>query len=174
MPVRAHGGRSVRSVTGGLTSVEEVRMRMRPWTTLALLLAVFTMHGLQCTSAGEHTGAGPVASHTTTLATGSDSSAAAMIVVSDPGHAMPSGALAADPASAVPGAGHGTAPPSAGHLLTACLAVLAAGLAALLVLLGPRLSGLTPLVSRLLRPRRGRWPTPPRPPDLFSLCVLRT
>jgi hypothetical protein len=83
-------------------------------------------------------------------------------------------AAAADGPAAVSDAGHGSAPhEAAGHLGTLCLAVLAAGIAVLLALLVPRLVGLASPALRRVRGRTCRWLTLLRPPDLFSLCLLR-
>ena len=59
------------------------------------------------------------------------------------------------------------------HLLAACLAVLAAGLAVLLVLAALGLVRLVLAVARRSCVRDLPRPAPPRPPDLLSLCVLR-
>jgi hypothetical protein len=84
-----------------------------------------------------------------------------------------------------PATEHGAAPATAtgstqghwhglpGHLLAACLAVLAAGLAALLVLAVLGLVRLGLAAARHSRLRDLPWLALPRPPDLLSLCVLR-
>ena len=155
---------------------------MRLWTTLALLLAVFAMHGLQCAAGANHPGAGPVSAHTAMHpATGQEIvPAAAMPSVGDPvpaAHSGPTDAVAPTTATDAPGpgAGHGGVPHSlAEHLWTLCLAVLAAGLAVLLAVLAARLLRLTLPTATPPWLRGLRWPAPPRPPDLSSLCVLRT
>ncbi|MFP5371807.1 MAG: hypothetical protein ACLGI3_13825, partial [Actinomycetes bacterium] len=80
--------------------------------------------------------------------------------------------VAAQP-SAAPIGEHNNAPRGAGHLWAVCLAVLAAGLAVLLTVLGSR------LVPRWLAAWKGSGshttgvPWLPRPPDLHALCLLR-
>ncbi|MGY1679925.1 hypothetical protein [Geodermatophilus sp. SYSU D01176] len=155
-------------------------MTVRLWTALLLLAAVFTVHGAQCTAAAEGAGS---ASHPAVGATGlgpihSQLPATAPTILADPtdtvhatgaGHAgPPDTAVTAAPASA----GHGGAPhDAAGHLWTACLAVLAAGLAVLLAVLAPRLAHLT---SPALTHARARFRSrTPRPPGLSALCLLR-
>jgi hypothetical protein len=140
-----------------------------------LLAAVFLGHGLQCgsgASGSEHAGH---RSDTTVVA--------AALTVTDP-HLMPSdhgtsGAAmstaavsdAAHTASAGSSSGHWHGLP--GHLWAACLAVLAAGLAVLLLLTAPRLMRLALPAALPAWLRAPSWPAPPRPPDLSSLCVLR-
>jgi hypothetical protein len=148
---------------------------------LLLLGAVFAMHGLSCTDTADR---------------GAGHSAPAVTIAGPSGHAMTAAAVAsnvlagpaaadhAGPSSAIPGAGgaavvpptgHGSAPhSSAAHLWAACLAVLAAGLAAMLALLAPHVVRLVaPALSRALTGARGSLP-PPRPPDLHAPCLLRT
>lgn len=171
-------------------------MAVRLWTAMLVLIGVFVMHGAQCAAADGAGHSSPAAhspaahspaGHSAVLApTGTlvhDVAEAAGVVA---GTAIaPIGTVLADtPPAAHPAAGfpagvaamagspasdsHGTA----GHLWTVCLAVLAAALAVLLAVLLPR-SG---LVSRLALPRvraRLRSLSPPRPPDLSELCLLR-
>lgn len=154
-------------------------MAARGWTALLLLAAVFAMHGVQCTSAGIHHTAGhsadPVAAAPSALLAGgshpgmgspgpearSSVHDTAAVVAAAP----PAGLLAADGSSAPTGAG--------GHLWALCLAVLAAGLAALLVLLLPRLLTRLPAAKARLRQHASTGLAPLRPPDLHSLCLLR-
>ena len=151
-------------------------MAARLWTALLMLAAVFAMHGLQCTSAAHGAADGPgqapaaaVAMTAPTLADGHLAAAG----LTDP--MAGERAVPGSPAVAVTDAGHDTRPHgSAGHLWTWCLAVLAAGIAALLALLAPRLIGLAPSALRRAPARARGWCTPPRPPDLFALCLLRT
>jgi hypothetical protein len=89
-----------------------------------------------------------------------------------PAHATATTSVAA--VAAPVDAGHGGAPHDwAAHLWTACLAVLAVALAVLLALLVPRLVQLGPPAPRNARTRARGWLTPPRPPDLSALCLLR-
>jgi hypothetical protein len=146
-------------------------MTARGWAALLLLLAVVTAHALQCTAADG--GAAPVPP-------------IAMVAFAGPAagddHPANSGHLAAPPATdhavataSVFGGAHDTAPGhAAGHLWTVCLAVLAAGLAVLLLLLEPRSVHLAPAaLTRALGRAAGSLPLP-RPPDLHALCLQRT
>ena len=145
---------------------------------MLLLAAVFLGHGLQC---------GSVAGGATHGVHGGDIPAVSVALTAADAHLTGSAAVhGADfPATAPPVADHDAVPTTAGsapehghglpgHLWAVCLAVFAAGLAVLLALAG----------QRLLRPALpAAWPAwlrhlrrlaPPRPPDLFSLGVLRT
>jgi hypothetical protein len=162
-----------------------VVMAARLWTALLMLAAVFAMHGMQCTAAADSAGSAATTAHVTTTA---HVGSVAMTALT-PGHARPApGAVSFDdptPAhttataivAAVPAlvdAGHSGAPHDwAAHLWTACLAVLAVALAVLLALLVPRLVQMGPPVLRNARTRARGWLTPPRPPDLSALCLLR-
>ncbi|TFV67216.1 UNVERIFIED_ORG: hypothetical protein E4P37_03395 [Bacillus sp. AZ43] len=156
-------------------------MATRLWTALLLLSAVFAVHGVQCSAAvGDHAaghGAPAVTlqaappdggGHTAMTATLGDHTAA---LTTGLGAAM----TAAAPAVAMLTEGHGSGPAGAGgHLWTLCLAVLAAGLAALLALLLPR--SLTLLRAARAGLRAHLFPAGlalPRPPDLSALCLLR-
>jgi hypothetical protein len=156
-------------------------MAARGWTALLLLAAVFAMHGLQCTAAGTERAAGHGAAtvalvpaglhdggaHTSATGTPSDAPGAPLDTTAMVGAAAPPAGLLA--------AGHDSTPAGAGgHLWTLCLAVLAAGLAALLTLLLPRTPAHPgPPWARLrIRPPAGLAPL--RPPDLHVLCLLRT
>lgn len=146
----------------------------RGWALL-LLAAVFTMHGLQCAAAdssaassahgtGVHAASGAApAPHQV------DSSAA---TASHEGMSAPTLTAAAVAGSPL-GAGHDSSPHGAGHLWAVCLAVLAAGLAAMLVALVGRLPELRLPLLRPVTERPWGWLSPPRPPDLHSLCLLR-
>lgn len=153
-------------------------MGARLWTALLILAAVFVMHGLQCAAApaaGDGSVANPAhiaaAPH---LGPAGTTTPDHLPVAPDAGG--PDGALSghAGTADAPVDAGHGGAPHDwAAHLWTACLAVLAAALAVLLALGLPRV-----VRSGAPTPARGRvhlpvWLTPPRPPDLSVLCLLR-
>jgi hypothetical protein len=71
------------------------------------------------------------------------------------------------------GTDHDSSPHGAGHLWALCLAVLAAGLAVLLLALVRRsLAIRLPLLPRAIGRALGSF-SPPRPPDLYSLCLMR-
>ena len=150
----------------------------RGWVLL-LLAAVFTMHGLQC--AGADSGAASGA-HGTVHAMAADGPdpvvhlVAPVATIASADHLSAQPLVAAGPATTVGvplGADHDSSPHGAGRLRALCLAVLAAGLAALLLLLKGRLPSLMlPVPRRVIGQARG-WPGPARPPDLHSLCLLR-
>jgi hypothetical protein len=156
-------------------------MAARLWTALLLLTAVFAMHGMQCTSAADGAGSAATTAHVATtahagsvtmpaLTAGQARSAAGAASFDDPMPAHPATAAAV---AAPVGAGHSGAPHDwAAHLWTACLAVLAVALAVLLALLVPRLVQMGPPAPRKVTRARRRV-TPPRPPDLSALCLLR-
>ena len=143
---------------------------------MLLLAAVFLGHGLQCGSAAGDTGRPGVHPQ------------ASVVLAAGSGHVTPTAAghgpgvaATAQPAAhhdATPAAtagrapGHGHGPP--GHLWGVCLAVLAAGLAVLVALAADRPLRPVPRAAWPAWLRDLRWPAPPRPPDLFALCVLRT
>jgi hypothetical protein len=156
----------------------------RGWV-LVLLAAVFSMHGLQCVAADSGAPAWAHGTGHSVAAVGPDDvlhlvgSDAAMVSVGN--MSVSAGDMSAPPAAAVTAAmvgvplgwSHDSSPHGSGHLWAWCLAILAAGLAALLLALIGSLPGI-----RLPRPRRvtGRawaWLSPPRPPDLYSLCLMR-
>jgi hypothetical protein len=157
-------------------------MAARGWAALLLLFAVLAVHGLQCGSASDgaaHAGVPPVVSVAAPLVVGdahhSDSGAhhsdspVAHTVPLAAGHDAASAAVAT-----IPGGDSGSAPhQGAGHLWAVCLAVLAAGLALLLALPGPRLTVRAPAAVRTPSRAVGFLPLP-RPPDLHALCLLRT
>ncbi len=139
-------------------------MAVRLWTALLLLAAVFTLHGLQC-AVGDHTAGSPGAGGEQHAAV-----AALTLPAAAAGHApAPGSVMAAAPAHDAPK----RTPHSTGQLWTVCLAVLAAGLAALLALILPRLVQLarSGLPRALADARRALMPL--RPPDLSELCLLR-
>jgi hypothetical protein len=161
-------------------------MAARLWTALLVLVVVFVMHGAKCTAAADDVGHPSPAAHFTvpapagTLMHGAAETAAVITatglapvvtVLADttpathPATVSPAAVAADDSPSSD---SHGTA----GHLWTVCLAVLAAALAVLLALLLPHPG----LLARLAPPRvraRLRSLSPPRPPDLSELCLLR-
>jgi hypothetical protein len=154
-------------------------MAVRLWTALLPLAAVFTLHGLQC-AVGDHTAGSPGAGgeqHAAVAALTLPAAAAghapapgSVMAAAAAGHApAPGSVMAAAPAHDAPK----RTPHSTGQLWTVCLAVLAAGLAALLALILPRLVQLarSGLPRALADARRALMPL--RPPDLSELCLLR-
>ncbi|MGY1682428.1 hypothetical protein [Geodermatophilus sp. SYSU D01176] len=148
----------------------------RGWAAALLFAAVLLGHGLQCGSAADGVVHG---------VHGGDAAALSVALTAIDAHLSGSAAdHGADVSATAPPATHHDAAPATtagsapghwhglpGHLWAVCLAVLAAGLAILLALAALRQPWPTASPVRL----RGLfWPTPPRPPDLFSLCVLRT
>ncbi len=156
-------------------------MAARGWTALLLLAAVFAMHGLQCTAAGTDHAAGHGAATAAPAPAGLLGNGAHTGATNTPTD-VPGAhvdtlvmVVAAAPAAGLLAAGHDSTPVGAGgHLWTLCLAVLAAGLAALLVLLLPRTPTLPGPPRAWLRTRLPTGLAPLRPPDLNALCVLRT
>jgi hypothetical protein len=153
-----------------------VAVSKQRWWGLLVLAAVFAMHGVQCTdhdlassgytaTVGVHAGAS-LAGDGPPPHGASDQLIQASVV---DGHAV--SVLAHGPAAAQ----HGDHPAaSLGHLWAVCLAVLSAGLAVLVALLVRR-RGIGAPPDRWQRlPRRPGLSTVPRPPDIYSLCVLRT
>ncbi|WP_147252394.1 DUF6153 family protein [Blastococcus sp. TF02A-30] len=153
-------------------------MRGRRGWVLLLLAAVFAMHGLQCAAADSGT---TTAAHGTVHTTPAQPDPVLHAV--GPGMVMESAAAmtAAAPAAVVAGAaigaslteGHDGAPHPAGHLWALCLAVLAAGLAAILLVLTGRLGEFRLPLTRRTTGGPWAWLRPPRPPDLYSLCLMR-
>lgn len=143
------------------------------WSVLLLLSAVFGMHGIQCMGADS--------SMPTPHAADAASSASASPHVAIPAEVAavtavllpaPEGAPSVVGA-AVDRAGHRGPAGLMDHLGAVCLAVLAAGLGALVLVLS-RVRSVRPGV---LRRRVHRWLSsldPPRAPDIHFLCVLRT
>ncbi len=161
-------------------SLDGVGTTARGWAALLLLAAVFLGHGLQCGSPSDGAAhAGPdrdIPTMSVTIA-----AAGVHLTATAAGHGADSAASApptthsgtspATTAGSAPGHWHGLP----GHLWAVCLAVLAAGLAVLLVLTGPRLlRQRTPPAASPSWLRGLSWPAPTRPPDPFCLCVLRT
>ena len=145
------------------------------WWVLLVLAAFFSMHGVQCIAADsvamEHMGASAAAVA---------SAGTSIEMVSSPAdHAVPSTAAVHSStdgsAAGLHPSGHGSPMNSAmSHLGAACLAVLSATLAALVaVAIALAIASFVPAT----RPSAPRWTqrlSPLRPPDIFSLCVLRT
>jgi hypothetical protein len=150
-------------------------MAARLWTALLMLAAVFAMHGLQCTSAAAQS-VGVAPAHIATAAPTSTDGHSAGATAPGPADLMAADqAVTGPPAAASADPGHGSTPHgSAEHLRTLCLAVLAAGIAVLLAMTGARLIQLASPALRRARTRVSGWLPPPRPPDLFALCLLRT
>ncbi len=149
---------------------------MHGWAAVLLQAAVLLGPGLQCsTTAGHGThavhGEGSPTASVALTTTDTHRANPTAHAAESPGMAAPAAQTDVTPATTVdstPGHWHGLP----GHLWMVCLAVLAAGLAVLLDVLAPRLLGLaSPLTTPELR--GARWPTPLRPPELASLCVLR-
>jgi hypothetical protein len=144
------------------------------WWALLLLAAVFGMHGVQCMGADSSM----VAPHADASGALPSPMPSAHVMGNDSVATAPE--FSAEnllPAVPVIAAGmHEHKQPTGlmDHLWTVCLAVLSAGLAAIALLL---LKKRRPSFPALSRPRGHRWLTgldPPRPPDIYSLCVLRT
>lgn len=135
-------------------------MSGRRFWVLLVLAAVFAMHGVQCTAGMSSPGIGDHA----------PSAGVAVAAVDAGGGLGPHADVAGTSRT-----GHdSSAPASSGHLQALCLTVLAAAVAVLVVLLGDRACGLLLLPRWLpVLPRPG-WTRPPRPPDLHTLCLLRT
>ena len=155
----------------------------RGWAAVLLLAAVFLGHGLQCATTGNgatHVGTAVGAGH----AVSADDGLSATAVAVGAAHAQPTASVTVHTGTA-PATEHDVAPAATtggtqghwhglpGHLLAACLAVLAAGLAILLVLAALGLVRLVLAAARRSCVRGLPWLVPPRPPDLLSLCVLR-
>jgi hypothetical protein len=155
-----------------------VSVRGRRGWVLLLLAAVFTMHGLPCAAADS---GGPSGAHDTIHAIGAAGPHPVLHLVAT-GAAMASDHTTASPLAAAVtvatigmplGADHDSTPHGSGHLRAWCLAVLAAGLAVLLLALVGRSPGTRlPLPLRAIG-RAWGWQSPPRPPDLNSLCLMR-
>lgn len=137
----------------------------RMWV-VALLVAVFSMHGVPSVAAAASPAFGAVATpHSVTAVARAPASSGMQSSAPEPVGTMASAQLQ----------GHATPAHPSIHLWAACVAVLLAGML---------LAGAAVLVRRLAtRPEQRlaaspRWPSswarPPRPPDLFSLCLLRT
>jgi hypothetical protein len=146
-------------------------MTGRLWTVLLLLAGVLAVHGLQCAADGGHGATHvPAASVVlTTLSTGHADAAPAVTALVAPA----SGEHTSATTTATAGdRGTGAPHESAGHLWTACLAVLAAAFAVLLAVLLARPAQLLRQALAHARARLGSL-APPRPPDLSVLCLLR-
>jgi hypothetical protein len=150
----------------------------RGWVLL-LLAAVFAMHGLQCAGADSAAPSGAHgAIHGVTAAEPDP-----MLHLVGPVVAMASAdhLTAPTPAAAVTaatvgiplGADHDSTPQGAGHLWALCLAVLAAGLAVLLRALVRRSPAIRLPLPRRVTGKAWEWLSPPPPPDLYSLCLMR-
>ena len=129
----------------------------RSWI-LVLLAAVFLMHGIPSTAVGN--GATPGAH--SEMAAGPD-----VVHTASAAHAAPA---VDDERTDHDSSSHSTA----SHAWNACLAVLLIGMALLVLLVVRRSSALPD--HRAPPGMRGSvtWVSPPRPPDLSVLCLLRT
>ena len=153
-------------------------MRGRRGWVLLLLAAVFTMHGLQCAGAD---GAAPPVAHGAVHAV-ADAGPDPVLHVAGPVAAMASADhMTGTPLAAANTAATGSVPPDhdssrhgAGHLWALCLAVLAAGLAVLLLALVRRSTAIRLPLLRRATGQAWEWLSPPQPPDLYSLCLMRT
>lgn len=154
-------------------------MRGRRGWVLLLLAAVFTMHGLQCAGADS---AAPSGAHGVIHAVAAAEpdpvlhlvGPVAAMASADHMTAPPLAAAVAAATVGVPlGADHDSSPHGAGHLWALCLAVLAAGLAVLLLALVRRSPAIRLPLSRRATRQAWEWLSPPRPPDLYSLCLMR-
>ena len=137
---------------------------------LVLMIAVLSMHGAQYMSAGAHGPAAVTAEHPIDAAAATALILAPLSLVDDVGMTMAAEQLAAPSLVAA-----GTMPAHSlpAHVWSLCLAVLLAGFA----LLGAALARRTTAgrVHASLSPSRVpvlRF-SPPRPPDLAVLCLLR-
>ncbi|WP_143030463.1 hypothetical protein [Blastococcus aurantiacus] len=134
------------------------------------------MHGLQCTPA-DHTGTAPVQSAAISAHGEQPPSAVTAMAAAMPVAQHNAVIPAPDQAAVAGAAAHGrsdTSPHSgAGHLWSLCLAVLAAGLALLLALAGPRLLRHSRTAALPAFTRAAKSVTLLRPPELSALCVLR-
>ncbi|MGN6687551.1 MAG: hypothetical protein ACTHK1_08435 [Actinomycetales bacterium] len=144
------------------------------WCALLLLAAVFGMHGVQCMGADSpmvaphaHASGALTPPMPSAHVMGDDSLAAAVAPSAE--NLLPAGPVMA--------AGtHEPKQPTGlmDHLWAVCLAVLSAVLAAIALLL---LKKRRPSIPAPPMARGHRWWTgldPPRPPDIYCLCVLRT
>jgi hypothetical protein len=143
----------------------------RAWV-LALLSAVFLMHGAPSMATDTSAASSAVPSSHAEMASSHDGGGAPLVAASLGSESVVPAVTPLDSEPPEDGAPTHT---TAGHLWTACLAVLLAGLvlfAALLIRRLPAALRHHAVAARL----RGAlaWLRPPRPPDLFALCLLRT
>ena len=153
-------------------------MHSRRWWALFVLAAVFTMHGLQCAAVemsgmpGDH---GVVASAPVDGYIVSSSDVLGPSAVDGTPLLAAAGAHNAPLLSPTSGHVPDAEPHGSAHALwTLCLAVLAAGLIAFMAVTGARVR-LARQHLTLFNALRALAAVPaPRPPDLYSLCLLRT
>ncbi|MGY1842773.1 hypothetical protein [Modestobacter sp. SYSU DS0875] len=153
-------------------------MAVRVWTVLLVMAGVFAMHGLQCATAHDVDHGSGLHPAATTLATAPATAAAERPALvhagARTGHGTAGGPVAAADLTAPSVVEHEHTPGSpTGQLWSLCLAVLAAGIAALCPLLAPRLLSVAARLPAQVCSRVGSWPAPLRPPDLSALCLLR-
>lgn len=135
---------------------------MRRLFAVLVLAAVVAMHGTPARAAAGDAGHGGALVDMTVAA---PSALPGAHFLDQPGPLAPSGVAPASPVTP----GHGVD----SHVLAACLAVLLAALT-LLAAVVPTGQRARPLLrGPTVRPLSG-WKVPPRPPDLFALCLLRT
>jgi hypothetical protein len=149
----------------------------RGWVLL-LLAAVFAMHGLQCAAADPRPA---TEAHGTLHSTVTEPGQALHLVgagvvmaSADALATAPLDALLPAAAFGIPSPGdHSSAPHAGGHLWALCLAVLAAGLAVLLIASSGRPpKAWLPLQRRSGGGSVGSLPSL-RPPDPYLLCLMR-
>ncbi|RBY94670.1 hypothetical protein DQ244_05130 [Blastococcus sp. TBT05-19] len=138
----------------------------RAWAAALLLAAVLLGHGLQCAAGPAHPGH---AAHVPEVSAGPLALAAVDAPVGVTAHHA---APAPSPdATAGDRESNGGLP---AHLWATCLAVLAVGLAVLLGIAGVPARRLRRATEPSARLDTTAGQPPPRPPDIFALCVLRT
>lgn len=143
------------------------------WWVLLLLSALFGMHGLQCVGADTSMPMPQAAVTAAPAAFSHGGWAPDEVTALQAAAPMAEGIGPSGLRAAVDHPGDGSPSGLMDHLGMLCLAVLAAGLAALALVLFRRRRGL----RAALRHRAHRWLNslePPRPPDIYTLCVLRT
>lgn len=153
-------------------------MHTRRWWALLVLAAVFTMHGLQSAAVemsgmpGDHA---VVASPPVNGFLASPSEKIGPMAVDEtPLHSV-AGAVSARLLQPMSGQVPDAEPHGLVHALwTLCLGVLAAGLIALLAMTGTRVRIARQQLTLVPATRALAGVTASRPPDLHSLCLLRT
>ena len=137
------------------------------------------MHGLQCAAAESSAPSGAHGTIHTVAAAGPDpvlhrvAPGAAMASVDHMTTPPLAAAVTAATVGVPLGVGHDSTPHGAGHLWALCLAVLAAGLAVLLLALVRRSTAIRLPLLRRATGQAWKWLSPPQPPDLYSLCLMR-
>ena len=129
----------------------------RSWI-LVLLAAVFLMHGTPTTVVAESAAAG---TH------GESAAGPDVVATASAAHPAPN---PGDERTDHDSSSHSTA----SHAWNACLAVLLIGMALLVLLVVRRSSALPDHRAPPRLPGAASWVSPPRPPELSVLCLLRT